>query len=41
MQVSNDTPTSTAMTLLGSTLAVLALLALASVAPDALQAAIR
>lgn len=41
MQVSNDTPTSTAMTLLGSTLAVFALFALCSYAPDVLQAAIR
>lgn len=41
MHISNDTPTSTALTLLGSAMAVLALLALASVAPDVLQAAIR
>lgn len=41
MQISDDTPTSTILTLLGSALAVLGLIALCSYAPDALQAAIR
>lgn len=38
MQTSNDTPTSKALTLLGSALALLVLVAACSVAPDALLA---
>lgn len=41
MQPDNDNPTSKALTLLGSALAIVALLAIASIVPDALQAAIR
>lgn len=41
MQTSNDTPTSTTLTLLFSALAAVALFALCSIVPDALQAAIR
>lgn len=40
MQTSNDTPTSTALTLLFSALALVALFSLCSIVPDALQAAI-
>lgn len=41
MQTSNESTTSKALTLLFSALAVVALLGIASIVPDALQAAIR
>jgi hypothetical protein len=41
MQTSNDTPTSTALTLLFSILSLVALFGVAGFVPDALQAAIR
>ncbi|MDR8014078.1 hypothetical protein [Ectopseudomonas guguanensis] len=40
MQTSNDTPTSKALTMLFSALALVALFTLCSIVPDALQAAI-
>lgn len=40
MQPSNDTPTSTTLTLILSGLALVALFTLCSIVPDALQAAI-
>jgi hypothetical protein len=40
MQTSNDTPTSKALTMLFSTLALVALVTVCSIVPDALQAAI-
>nr|WP_260619637.1 hypothetical protein [Pseudomonas sp. B11D7D] len=41
MQTSNETPSSTALTLLFSILSLVALFTLCGIVPDALQAAIR